>query len=72
MMIMGAPFLSPDDESHVTTDAPSADSTDCPSCGSRGPAVVPADPEAADGKVWADCLDCGERFLVHYRWEGSR
>ena len=45
----------------------------CPVCGSSARAIVPQgsdfveEEEQADGKVWVNCKECGERFLVHYR-----
>lgn len=49
----------------------------CPDCEARATAIVPANAEivadeaVADGKVWVDCLECGGRFLVHFRSDGE-
>lgn len=45
----------------------------CPYCDAETVAVLPPDSdivedaERADGKVWVNCWDCSERFLVRYR-----
>lgn len=47
----------------------------CPVCNSRTIAIVPgnstyvADEECADGKVWANCRNCEESFLVYFKAE---
>lgn len=45
----------------------------CPECGEVAYAIVPKESEVveaeenADGKVWVNCRNCGEQFLVYYR-----
>lgn len=45
----------------------------CRRCGAETVAVLPPDSDIvedtdrSDGKVWVNCWDCGERFLVRYR-----
>lgn len=47
----------------------------CPECNSRTIAIIPgnstsvADEERADGKVWANCRNCEESFLVYFEAE---
>lgn len=46
----------------------------CPECGADAVAVIPEgevveDEVDADGKVWANCHECGAGFLVYYRRE---
>lgn len=52
---------------------PRGESVRCPGCGGTVIALVPEDSnvvgreENADGKVRANCRNCGEQFLVHYK-----
>lgn len=45
----------------------------CPECNSIVIAIVPQGSklvereETADGKVWATCQTCGDKFLVYYQ-----
>lgn len=55
------------------TNGPETQWVTCQDCGAETVAVIPAasnvvdDADRSDGKVWVNCWDCGERFLVHYR-----
>lgn len=58
------------------SDAPVGRPTTCPACNADVMAIIPEkngvlvdDEENADGKVWVNCHNCGERFLRHYRIE---
>lgn len=47
----------------------------CPECNAPTIAITPSDSEIteqeeeADGSVWVNCTECGERSLVYYRTE---
>lgn len=57
-------------------DPPRGESVRCPECGDTVIALVPEKStvvereENTDGKVRANCRNCGERFLVHYQYDG--
>lgn len=48
----------------------------CPECNAIAYAIITEnseivdDEEMADGRVWVNCHDCGERFLAYYRTKG--
>lgn len=54
-------------------DNPTGKLVTCPSCNADVYAIVPKattivdGDETVDGKVWVNCLDCQNRFLVYYQ-----
>jgi len=58
--------------SSLVPDEPIGKRVTCPECNEAGTALVPKhgeiveQKEAAIGKVWTNCRNCGERFLVYY------
>lgn len=61
------------EENREGADDPVAKRVRCPSCNEMAFAIVPAgvaiaeDEEGADGKVWVNCGECSNQFLVYYR-----
>lgn len=57
----------------LVSKSPTEKSVLCPACNARATAVVPkngsiVDREAdADGKVWTNCYECGERFITYFQ-----
>lgn len=61
------------EDSRERTDEPTAKRVTCPSCDGDTLAIVPEQTtivdgaESGDGKVWASCRNCENRFLVYYQ-----
>jgi uncharacterized protein with PIN domain len=55
------------------SEPPKGQITRCPECNAEAMAIIPQNSflikseENADGKVWVNCRECGERFLAYFQ-----